>query len=61
MDWKHAVRYCENHECKECPIYNLNLDKRTLQEKQNQHVPCCENLVDNIIAEQYIIRMKQRI
>lgn len=61
MDWKNSVKYCEDHECIECPIYILNLDKRSRQEKQNQHVPCCENLVGNVLAEQYIIKMKQTI
>lgn len=45
MTWKEAIKYCEEHECKECIAYDL-LDCRTEYEKMVLHAPCCINLVD---------------
>ena len=52
MNWDEAIKFCEDHECTECDVYLKNLDKRTKEEKENHHVPCVENLVD----EKYKIR-----
>ncbi len=47
MTWEEAIKYCEEHECKECIHYINNMDDcRTEYEKQNMHIPCCINLVD---------------
>jgi hypothetical protein len=45
MTWEEAVKYCEEHKCKDCLAYNIQ-DCRTEYEKQNMHIPCCINLVD---------------
>lgn len=39
-----AMKYCEEHECEECPVYVEKLDKRTKEERMNGAL-CCENLV----------------
>lgn len=59
MNYNEAVKYCEDHECTECPVYNLDLDKRTLEEKRNLHVPCCKNLVNDETVDRFI-RLKNR-
>lgn len=47
MTWEEAIRYCEEHECKNCTHYINDIDDcRTKYEKQNLHIPCCINLVD---------------
>ena len=43
MNWKEAVKYCEERECGECLAYGK--DCRTKEEILN-HVPCLINLVD---------------
>lgn len=45
MNYDEAVKFCEDHVCTECPVYILDIEKRTLEEKQNLHVSCCRNLV----------------
>lgn len=45
MTWKEAVKYCEDHECKDCIAYDLP-DCRTEYERTMLHAPCCANLVD---------------
>lgn len=44
LTYEEAIRFCEEHECKECPANNLP-DCRTDLEKQELHYPCCINLV----------------
>ena len=62
MDWKDSVRlapsdivkkaihFCENTECENCPIYINGIEHRTRHDKQDEHVPC----VDNLIFELFI-------
>lgn len=62
MDWKDSVRlapsdivekaihFCEHTECKNCPIYINDIEHRTRHDKQDEHVPC----VDNLIFELFI-------
>lgn len=38
-----AVKFCEETECEDCPVYQNDLDKRT--EAEWYEVPCCMNLV----------------
>lgn len=57
MDWKDSVRlapsniikeaihFCENTECLDCPIYINNIEHRTRHDKQDEHVPCVDNLI----------------
>lgn len=57
MDWKDSVRlapsniikeaihFCENTECKDCPIHINDIEHRTRHDKQDEHVPCVDNLV----------------
>ena len=47
MTWEEAIKYCEDHECTECPVYIEHKDMRTLDEKCNRHVTCCINLVSD--------------
>ena len=47
MFYVEAVEYCEEHECKECPVHVLNLDTRTEKEKRGGMTPCCMNLIYN--------------
>lgn len=44
MTWEEAVKYCEDHECEDCIAYIKNIEKRSKEEQEN-HVPCCINLV----------------
>lgn len=44
MTWKEAIKYCEEHECEECPAFTE--DKRTDYQKKVLHYHCCWNLVD---------------
>ena len=37
-----AMKYCETHNCEECPVTVRNLEKRTDIEKQ--YIPCFYNL-----------------
>lgn len=46
MNYDTAITYCEEHECIDCIVYKEKLDKRTKQEKENLHFPCCMNLVN---------------
>ena len=57
MDWKDSVRlapsniikeaiyFCEHTECLHCPIYINNIEHRTRHDKQDEHVPCVDNLI----------------
>jgi hypothetical protein len=45
MKPKDAIKFCETHECKECPIYIYDIEKRSRIEKEDLHVMCCENLM----------------
>lgn len=42
MSLANAVRFCEDHECYECPV-SVEGDRRTDIEKWD-HTPCCVNL-----------------
>ena len=45
MDFdKFLVTYCENTECKDCPVNKNNYERRTELDKKNGHEPCVENL-----------------
>ena len=45
MTWEEAIKYCEEHECEECPAFIE--DRRTDYRKKALHYPCCWNLVDD--------------
>lgn len=38
-----AVKFCEEHECKECPVYINDIELRAGIEQHD--MPCCINLV----------------
>lgn len=40
-----AVRFCENVECEDCPIYINDIEHRTQHEIEVMHIPCVDNLV----------------
>lgn len=42
---KKAVRFCENTECEDCPIYINDIDHRTQYEKDVEHIHCVDSLV----------------
>ena len=44
MTWEEAIKFCEEHECEECPAYIE--DKRTNYQTKVLHYHCCWNLVD---------------
>ena len=44
MTWEEAIKFCEEHECEECPAFIE--DKRTDYQKKVLHYHCCWNLVD---------------
>ena len=45
MTWEEAIKYCEDHECKNCIVYDMP-DCRTEYEKVMLYAPCCINLAD---------------
>lgn len=45
MTWEEAIKYCEEHKCKDCITYHTT-DCRTEYEKTVLHAPCCINLVN---------------
>lgn len=42
MTWEEAIKFCEEHDCDECPV----VEKRTDYQKKVLQYPCCWNLVD---------------
>lgn len=42
MELEEAIKFCEEHECEECPM----TEKRTEFEKKALQIPCCFNLLD---------------
>lgn len=44
-----AIRLCEVISCEECPVVLNNYDKQTPFQKELQHIPCCDNLMQWII------------
>jgi hypothetical protein len=40
-----AIRFCENVECKDYPIYINDIEHRTQYEKEVMHIPCVDNLI----------------
>lgn len=48
MNPNEAVEFCENTiSCNYCPIKIYGLDRRSRYQKQNEHMPCCENLIEH--------------
>ena len=47
MTYDEAVKFCEEHDCEECPVHLNGLDKRTEFDKVVGAVACCENLVES--------------
>lgn len=45
MTCDEAAKFCEDHDCYECRVYDEGIETRTDYEKKVQHVPCCINLV----------------
>lgn len=39
-----TTQFCCLTECKNCPVVIHGYDKRTRNEKENLHTPCCDNL-----------------
>lgn len=48
MELEEAVKFCEEHECEECPVELMKLNKLTKHQKEYLHFPFCLNLVDDI-------------
>lgn len=46
-----VTQFCCLTECKNCPVYIYNYEKRTKEEKCDLHEPCVENLYKWIIEE----------
>lgn len=46
MTWEEAIKFCEEHECEECPVVENRQDRRTEYKKRVLQYPCCLNLVD---------------
>ncbi len=44
MGLEEAVKFCEEHECEECPV----IEYRSKYEKEVLQFPCCFNLIDKI-------------
>ena len=40
-----AIRFCENVECENCPIYINDIEHRTQYEREVMHIPCVDNLI----------------
>ena len=61
MDWKdsvrlasssiikEAIRFCEHTECENCPITIEELEHRTQHDTQDEHVPCVDNLIFELV------------
>lgn len=61
MDWKdsvrlapssvikEAIRFCEHTECENCFIAIEELEHRTQHDKQDEHVPCVDNLIFELV------------
>ena len=62
MDWKEVVRcapegairkalkFCESHECVDCPIHINNIEHRTEHDKCCEFVPCVDNLIYELVV-----------
>ena len=46
-----AEQFCCLTECKNCPVYIHNYERRTPEEKELHHDPCCSNLYKWILEE----------
>lgn len=43
-----AVEFCEHIiDCNYCPIKIYGLDRRSRYQKENEHMLCCENLIEH--------------
>lgn len=40
-----AVRFCENNECTDCPIYINDIEHRTQYEREVMYITCVDNLI----------------
>ena len=61
MDWKEvvncaprdavkkAIKFCESHECVDCPIHINNIEHRTEHDKCCEFVPCVDNLIYELV------------
>ena len=48
MTEQQAIEFCETIiDCKYCPIYIYDLEKRSKYEKEVEHVACFENLISH--------------
>jgi len=50
MTWEEAIKYCEEHKCKDCPAFHN--DCRTTYEKEYLYYPCLINLVDKELRKE---------
>lgn len=46
-----VTQFCCLTECKNCPVVIHGCDKRTKHEKENLHIPCCDNLYKWIMEQ----------
>ncbi|MCM1234161.1 MAG: hypothetical protein NC489_29000 [Ruminococcus flavefaciens] len=46
-----TTQFCCLTECKNCPVMIHEYDKRTKHEKENLHIPCCDNLYKWIVKQ----------
>ena len=45
MNEEEALKFCEENECEDCPVFQNGLDKRTIFDRAIGQVPCFENLI----------------
>ncbi|MCM1232312.1 MAG: hypothetical protein NC489_19490 [Ruminococcus flavefaciens] len=46
-----TTQFCCLIECKNCPVEMHRYEKRTKHEKENIHIPCCDNLYKWVIEQ----------
>ncbi len=46
-----AIQFCCLTECDNCPVEIYGYEKRTRNEKENLHIPCCCNLYKWIVEQ----------
>lgn len=46
-----TIQFCCMTECNNCPVMIHEYEKRTKNEKENLHIPCCTNLYKWIIEQ----------
>ena len=47
MTRQEAITFCESIECKYCPIFIYDLDKRSKHSKEILQIPCYWNLISH--------------